>query len=272
MTPAPQVTLVVAVYRRVDFLDLVLTSLECQSFSDFEIVVADDGSGPEMADAVRRWQGRFRHPILHIWHEDQGFRKTVIVNRAVSQSSGGYLVFIDGDCVLHHRFIERHHARRRARQTLSGRRIMLDAELTARLGADDVRAGRLERSGYWWRHAKPHDRRNGFYVPAFYGWRGWFSQRYAILGSNFSLARGDFLSINGYDERILARGMEDVNLRTRLLNAGMTIRSISNEALQYHCDHGEEVFPHDAAAVARWGETSESWTPWGVVKGDRPAA
>jgi glycosyltransferase involved in cell wall biosynthesis len=271
MNSAPAVSVVVAVYARVDFLDLVLSSLERQSFSDFEIAIADDGSGPEMAAAIQRWQGRFQRPILHAWHQDHGFRKTVIVNRAVTQSTGPYLVFIDGDCVLHHRFIERHHARRRPRQALSGRRVMLDAELTGRLSVEDVRSGRIERPGFWWRHAKAHDRRNGFYLPALFGWRGFFTGAYAILGSNFSLSREDFLSVNGYDERILARGMEDVNLRRRLLNAGVATRSLSHEALQYHCDHGVGVFPHDAASVARWGETRETWTPCGVLKAE-PAA
>jgi len=269
---APAVTVVIAVYRRVELLELVLTSLERQSFTDFEIAIADDGSGPEMAEAVRRWQARFSRPLLHAWHEDQGFRKTIIVNRAVTLSVGGHLVFVDGDCILHHRFVERHYLRRQPHQALSGRRVMMDAELTGRLTVGDVQGGRIESPSFWWRHAKAHDRRNGFYLPALYGWRGWFSRDYAILGSNFSLSREDFLSVNGYDERIVARGMEDVNLRRRLLNAGAHTRSIAHEALQYHCDHGVGVFPHDAASVQRWGETREAWTPCGIVKPDPEGA
>ena len=72
-----------------------------------------------------------------------------------------------------------------------------------------------------------HDRRNGLYLPALYGWRGGWSDGYEILGSNFSLARADFLGVNGYDERILQRGMEDVNLKVRLVNAGVAVRSVS---------------------------------------------
>ena len=241
MSGPPAVSLVVAVYQKPEFLELILASLEDQTFADFEVVVADDGSGPEIAGVVQRWQGRFRFPILHVWHEDRGFRKTIIVNRAVAVSSGPYLVFIDGDCILHRRFLERHHRRRRPRQALSGRRIMLDGALTARLTLEDVRMRRIERPGFWWGHAKPHDRRNGFYLPPLFGWRGGFSHCYEILGSNFSLSRGDFLHVNGYDERIVGRGMEDVNLKTRLLNAGNAVRSLSQEALQYHCHHGNPL-------------------------------
>jgi glycosyltransferase involved in cell wall biosynthesis len=269
---SPELSLVIAVYGQPRFLEWIFASLENQTFRDFEVVIADDGSGPEIQDVVREQAGRFVHPIVHAWHEDQGFRKTIIVNRAVAQSSGEYLVFIDGDCILHHRFLERHYKRRRLGLALSGRRVMLDADLTSRLTQEDVRSRRLERPGFWWKHVQPHDRRNGFYLPLLYGWRGLFSGRYTLLGCNFSLFRQDFLRVNGYDERIVGRGMEDTNLRARLLNAGVHFRSLSQEALEYHCHHGNAGFPHDAAAIERWRDTTETWTPFGVTKREAPTA
>jgi glycosyltransferase involved in cell wall biosynthesis len=265
-------SLVVAVYRQPQFLEWIFASLANQTFDDYEVVIADDGSGPEIADVVRAAQARMRQPIRHAWHEDAGFRKTIIVNRAVTLTSAPYLVFIDGDCILHHRFLERHDRRRARGQALSGRRVMLDAELTARLTIDDVRSRRIEKPGFWWKHVKPHDRRNGFYLPALYRLRGLSTDRYTLLGCNFSLFRDDFLRVNGYDERIVGRGMEDTNLRTRLLNAGVRFRSISQEALEYHCHHGNAGFPHDEAAIERWGNTAETWTPFGIVKSEVPSA
>lgn len=267
MSPAPAVSLVVAIYDREDFLERIFVSLESQSFSDFEVVLADDGSGPRMAELVARWQGRLRHAILHTRQPNQGFRKTVIVNRAVSLSRGGYLVFIDGDCVLHHRFLERHYLRRLPRQALSGRRVMMDAALTARLTLEIVRSRRLEQPSFWWRHVKARDRRNGFYAPWLYGLRGGFSSHYEILGSNFSLHRAEFLGVNGYDERIVGRGMEDVNLKARLGNGGVAVRCVAQEAIQYHCHHDTGGFPHDAEIVARFGRTGETWTAHGIRKG-----
>jgi len=102
-----------------------------------------------------------------------------------------------------------------------------------------------------------------------YGWRGGWSRSYAILGSNFSLSRDSFARVNGYDEAILGRGMEDINLGTRLLNAGCSIRSISQEAIQYHCHHDAEPMPHDAETIRRWRSTAETWTPRGLVKTER---
>lgn len=262
----PRVSLVIAVYERADFLERVLTSVEHQTLRDVQVLVADDGSGQEIAAVVARWQGRLLYPIEHVWHEDHGFRKTVIVNRAVAQSRSEYLVFIDGDCILHHRFLERHAARRRPRHVLSGRRVMLDRELTERLTLDDIRSRRLERVRFWWRHAGQHDRKNGFYAPWLSALRARFRDRYSILGSNFSVHRDDFFAVNGYDERIVGRGLEDNNLWARFANSGMRIKPLTFEAIQYHCYHTSSPMPHPPSFVQEFHGTRETRTPFGIVK------
>lgn len=271
MTPPPSLSLIVAVYNRPRILELVLASLGRQSNADFEVVVADDGSGPEIKELVHDWGARTGRTVHHVWHEDLGFRKTIIVNRAVARSAAEHLVFIDGDCILHHRFLERHSLRRRRGRILSGRRVMLDASLTGRLTDEDVTSGRIERPWTWWKHSHAHGRRNGIYLPAAYGWRGGFSIRYEILGCNFSLFRDDFLRVNGYDERIQGRGLEDVNLRARIINAGLGVSSISQEAIQYHCHHENDGFPHEPRAVGRWRDTRETRAPRGVAESRTPS-
>ena len=172
MSAAPRTSLIVAVYERPRVLQPVLGSLARQTFRDFEVVVADDGSGPEIAQVVKDWASRETNPVRHVWQPNLGFRKTVIANRAVAESSGRYLVFIDGDCILHHRFIERHSLRARSGQTLSGRRVMLDAQLTSKLIFDEQIGQRIEQPSMWWRLEKAHDLRNGIYLPGAFGWRG----------------------------------------------------------------------------------------------------
>jgi glycosyltransferase involved in cell wall biosynthesis len=266
----PKLSLIIAVYNRPDFLERVFVSLLNQTFPDFEILVADDGSGPEIAEVIERYQAQFRHPNVHVWHEDDGFRKTIIVNRAATQGRADYLVFIDGDCILHHRFLERHYRRRLARQVLSGRRIMLSPELTERITLDDIRTRKIERPSYWWKHSKPHDRKNGIYIPLLFGMRGLFAARYQILGSNFSVHREDFFQINGYDERIVGRGLEDNNLCTRFLNSGISVRAISQEALQYHCHHSAHHLERSSEVIEEFRATGDTWTPHGIVKSEQP--
>lgn len=262
-------SLIIAVYDRPDFLEGIFVSLLNQSFGDFEIIVADDGSGPEIADVIAANRDRFRHPLQHIRHPDEGFRKTVIVNKAVTMAAGDYLVFIDGDCFLHHRFLERHERRRKRNRVLSGRRVMMKQSLTMRITMDDIRGRRLERPSFWWKESNPNTRRNGFYLPPAFGLRNRFRDRYSILGSNFSVHREDFLRVNGYDERIVGRGLEDNNLCARFINNKMTLMSISNEAIQYHCFHTSEPPPHKAEFIEQFRSSKETWTEYGIRKGKR---
>jgi glycosyltransferase involved in cell wall biosynthesis len=268
-TGNPALSLIIAVYNRPDFLERVLVSLLNQALQDFEVLIADDGSGPEIGEVIERYQARFRHPMVHVRHEDDGFRKTIIVNRAATRARADYLVFIDGDCILHHRFLDRHLLRRRPRQVLSGRRIMLSPELTERITLEDIRSRRIEKPSFWWNHSKPHDRKNGIYLPVFFRVRGLFSGRYQILGSNFSVHKEEFHRVNGYDERILGRGLEDNNLHTRFLNAGVAVCPISQEALQYHCHHTAYRFERSPEEIEEFRATTETWTPYGIVKGER---
>jgi glycosyltransferase involved in cell wall biosynthesis len=264
---APRVSLVVAVYDQPRFLELVLTSLAGQTLEDFEVVIADDGSGPAIREVIEAHRARLAQPIHHVWHPDEGFRKTVIVNRAVARSEGEILVFIDGDCILHRRFLERHHRRSRPGQLLSGRRVMLDAEITRTLTAEDVASRRLESPAFWWAKSLPGSRRRGLYMPWMFALNRAIRAGYSILGSNFSLPREDFLAVNGYDERILGRGLEDSNLDARLQKAGIRAAAISSEAIQYHLFHRSDPMPHDAATWRTFSHPDAAWTPFGLIRG-----
>jgi glycosyltransferase involved in cell wall biosynthesis len=257
-------SLIIAVYQRADLLERIFTSLLDQTLQDFEIVVADDGSGPEVATLVDSWRARLSQPIQHVWHEDAGFRKVVIVNQAVLRARAPYLVFIDGDCILHHRFLERHWARRKPRQALSGRRILMDAELTQRLTLDDIRSRRIERASFWWNHCSPNDRRNGFCLPWLFSLRNIGKTNYPILGSNFSLFREDFVKVGGYDERIIGRGLEDDNLWARLCNSGVIVRTVAQEAVQFHCHHEADPIPHSPEVIRRFRDCTDSFTQHGI--------
>ena len=263
----PDVSLVIAVYQRDDFLALVLTSLLGQTLSNFEVIVADDGSGPAVAAVIEGFQGRLSHPLVHAWHEDDGFRKTIIVNQAVTRARAPLLVFIDGDCILHHRFLERHQRRRRPGLVLSGRRVMFDRALTERLTPDDVVSRRVEERSFWWKHAGRIDRWNGFYLPPLHGLRNVRRRDYELVGSNFSVHREDFFRVNGYDERIVGRGLEDNNLRVRFLNSGMSVGTITREALQYHMFHTADPIPHSREFIEKYRWSAEARTPYGIDKG-----
>ena len=93
------ISVIVSTYNRPDALDAVLRSLARQSDGDFEVLVADDGSRPDTAAVVQRWDGRIGRRVVHVWHPDDGFRLAEIRNRAIVAAEGAYCIFLDGDCL-----------------------------------------------------------------------------------------------------------------------------------------------------------------------------
>jgi glycosyltransferase involved in cell wall biosynthesis len=260
----PLLSLIIAVYNRPDFLEKVLLSLQNQTMKGFETIIADDGSGPEIFEVIKRFAPLFSFPVRRLWHEDKGFRKTVIANKAVSAATAKYLVFIDGDCVLHHRFLESHFRHRRNRTVLAGRRVMLDREITEQLTNDNVASRRIERPGFWWRHCAKTDRKHGLFVPGLFGIENMLKKNYSFYGSNFSIFREDILEVNGYDERIIGRGIEDDNLRERLKLNGIAIRSVTREALQYHLYHSSDPVPHTPETIQEFCFPEKAWADEGL--------
>ncbi|MBN1307291.1 MAG: glycosyltransferase [Chitinispirillaceae bacterium] len=265
---APAAALIIAVYDRPDFLEKVFCSLKNQTATDFEIIIADDGSGPSIAELVERYQGTFRRPVKHVRHDDDGFRKTIIVNRAVVAAEAPYCIFIDGDCLLHHRFIEFHLKRKRRGSVLSGRRVMMNAEVSVKVSLEDVAARRIEKRGYWWGKCNKAGYRHGFFIPGMFHLKNIVKRKtHDILGSNFSVYKDDFLLINGYDERIVGRGMEDDNLSIRFSMAGIPVKTVCHEALQYHLYHTSVPMRFSDEFSNRFRNNPEAArTPFGIVR------
>jgi glycosyltransferase involved in cell wall biosynthesis len=260
----PALSLIIAVYKHPDFLEKIFASLGRQTFRDFEVLVADDGSGPDVAKVIRDHQKKSALPVRHVWHEDQGFRKTVIVNAAAALATAEHLVFIDGDCLLHHRFLERHYSHKRPGAVLAGRRVMLNEDITKRISIADVESRKIEKPSFWWNYCQKGQRKHGLYVPGSFQMENIFKKRYWIVGSNFSVHKPDFASVNGYDEEIIGRGVEDINLTERFRLKGVRIMTITREALQYHLFHQSDPMPHDAGAYKRFCSPGEYWAHKGL--------
>ncbi len=264
----PSLSVIIAVYNKPDFLEKVLCSLRNQTHKDFEIVISDDGSGPEIGTIIEKYRSLFSFPIQHVRHEHLGFRKTIIANKAVIRSRSDYLVFIDGDSVLHHRFLAEHFRKRKIGTILSGRRVMLDEHLTQRMTAADVLSRQFEKSSFWMKHCEKGSIKHGMYAPFVNSLEALLhsGRHYGILGANFSLFRGDYYRINGYDERIIGRGLEDDNLANRFKAAGLRIRSMSRRAIQYHLFHSFDPVPHSPETIKKFGMPDAAWTSRGILK------
>ena len=77
-----RVAVILSTYNSPERLSLVLCGYSVQSDMDFEILIADDGSGPATRHAIDEARDALGLEIRHVWHEDDGFRKCAIMNRA----------------------------------------------------------------------------------------------------------------------------------------------------------------------------------------------
>lgn len=243
----PAITVVVAVYNNFKWLRLILDALQMQTFRDFEVAIADDGSSREnvamLSDYIERNQTL---RVIHAWHEDRGWRKNMALNNALRKSTGEYIVFIDGDCIPHPRFLEDHYRLRRKGYLMGGRRVESSQAVTdmiegwERLPADFFSRARrcvLSRmfSGHFSESLSQLKRMWRF---PFFPLRALAIKKQGILGANFGVYRSDLELVNGFDERYLHPGTgEDCDLDVRMENAGIQHLKTSRYALMIHRHH-----------------------------------
>lgn len=229
-------------YNKPENLRLVTAALSRQSFSDFEIIIADDGSGPAIADVVAWARARYTFPLTHLWHDDTGWRKNTMLNNAIRASRADYLVFIDGDCLASRDFLLDHWNERSAGRVLLGRRVETSSRWAGVLTLEKVESGAFERLG--WEEIKDGLAGRSLRVEDGLRMKNRWVRKvllrnvHGMLGSNFSASKHDLQAVNGFDELYDGPGCgEDSDIQFRLSLAGVTGKSLRNLAIQYHIWH-----------------------------------
>lgn len=236
--PPTAISLVVSTYNWPRALELVLQSVRRQKRLPEEVLVADDGSRDDTRALIAREMETFPVPLIHIWHDDNGFRLAAIRNKAIAAARGEYIVQIDGDILLHPGFFEGHQAFAQRGSWAQGSRAMLGPDCTARLLRGD--ACRL---GAFTRGLK--SRPNAVYAPCLARFvRGPKDSMTRIRGAHMAFWREDLVRVNGYDEEIEGWGREDSELATRLSHAGVQRRNIKFSAVAYHLWHKPATSEH----------------------------
>jgi glycosyltransferase involved in cell wall biosynthesis len=219
---AELICVIVATYDRETALDRVLRGFTRQTDRDFELIVADDGSGPSTKRVVDSWADRIG-PLKHVWHEDRGFRLAEIRNRAILQSTGAYCVFLDGDCIPRPDFIAAHRRLAERGWFVAGNRALMSRALSAQVESEELTPelwGNLT-----WIGARLRGEVNRLAPlitlplgPArkLQGGR-WQSAR----GGNLAIWRDDLLRVDGFDAAFSGWGREDSDIIVRLIRAGV---------------------------------------------------
>lgn len=233
------VSVIITTYNHPKWLEKVIWGFQAQTHSGFELLIADDGSGDETRGVVERLARETGLAIDHVWHEDRGFRKCEILNKAIAASSHNYLVFIDGDCVPRCDFLETHVCLASEGRFLSGGIVRLPMNISRDLTRQDIVKGRAMDPN-WLRRRGMKGGANlrlltqnssiGAILDAVTTTRPTFN------GHNASAWKGDLLRVNGFDQRMKYGGL-DRELGERLVNAGVRGKQIRHRAACIHLDH-----------------------------------
>jgi glycosyltransferase involved in cell wall biosynthesis len=231
MNPAPAVAVIISTFDQPDYLERVLPAISRQSRPPDEMLLADDGSGEATRRLFARWADQQSFRCEHLWQPHQGFRKTRILNEAIARARCPYLVFLDGDTLMHPDFVRDHGQLAQDRTFAQGHRVLVQ-----RRAADWFGRGVFNR-----------DRRRAFWqgqlsnLKVAYRWprplRRIRQDLHGIRGCNQGIWRADLLTVNGYNEDFEGWGREDSELGVRLMHAGIQRLDIRGWALCYHLWH-----------------------------------
>lgn len=236
-------TLLVSTYNKPDYLRQTLLSLARQTQMPDEVVIADDGSTEETRRLIGEMRSVIPVPIRHVWHPDDGFRKCEILNKAVAQAAGEYIIQTDGDIVMERHFIADHVETAEPGYFVCGSRILLPGEATRQIlsGARESPRLRDGKIGFWL---------NGLRI----GWlRRYLAHRFGkkeergIRGCNFAFWKADLVAINGFNEEMTGWGAEDVEVAFRLLHRGVKKKVLKMGGVAYHLDHA--LFSRDRLSI-----------------------
>ena len=228
------ITLLITTYNWPEALRLVLYSVKHQYVLPDEVVIGDDGSTDRTRALVQQTAQHFPVPVIHVWQEDEGFRRTAILNKAIARATGDYIIQVDGDVILNPHFVQDHKEMAQDNCFVCGSRVKLSDKITRKL----LYAMRVKLNlwnlpfSYVCNSFRSHLLRK---VLAFR-----YARRISHLrGCNMAFWKKDLIKVNGYNEDLKEWGHEDSELAYRLHYAGVRKKALKMGGIVFHLHHKE---------------------------------
>ncbi|GGD57078.1 glycosyltransferase family 2 protein [Muriicola marianensis] len=270
---APKISIVVSTYNSEAWLEKVLWGFQYQTFKDFEVVIADDGSGPATRKLLEEMQKKVFYPIIHIWQEDDGFQKSRILNKAVVACNAPYIIMTDGDCIPREDFVEVHYINKEPGYFISGGYYMLPMNISKAITREDIEKQNCFNIHWLKNMGIPKTFKNNKLTA-----RGFISKFFNTItptnaswnGHNSSGWKKDILNVNGFDER-MQYGGQDRELGERLFNFGIRSKQLRYSAVCVHLDHKRgyktpESIEKNKAIRKETRSQKRVWTHYGISK------
>lgn len=244
-----QVAVVITTYNNPKSLEICLLSFQNQTYQNFEIFIADDGSKDETRDLILKLKRELPYPIYHHWHPDQGYRKAKINNavfKQISPEQFPVIIGIDHDVFVHNRFVEDHY-RAHAKVSFSpflfmGRRVDLSPSLSQKVTPENVTDFNRGLSWDFLLSGLKGETKNVLRSIRLNAPKSVLhllkrDRVFDLLGSNFSISTESMLAVNGYNEDYQSYWGEDGDLFVRIRNRKIPHYGVIGLAVQWHLFH-----------------------------------
>ncbi|WP_431122446.1 glycosyltransferase family 2 protein [Flagellimonas flava] len=269
----PAVSVIISTYNKPDWLEKVLWGFHCQTYKDFEVVIADDGSTEETKNRIESLRNELSYPVKHVWQEDDGFQKCRILNKAIVATETDYIIMTDGDCIPREDFVQVHYINKAPSTFISGGYYMLPMNISLAITKEDIlqqncfNINWLKEKGIPKTFKNNKLTANGFvskllnaFTPTNPSWNG----------HNSSAWKQDILNVNGFDER-MQYGGEDREMGERMVNFGIKTKQLRYSAVCIHLDHDRgyvnpEALAKNKAIRKEVKQGKSVWTHYGITK------
>lgn len=267
------ISVVISTYNSPEWLKKVIWGYNTQTYRNFEMVIADDGSRQDTFDLIEEMKKEVFFPIIHVWHEDNGFQKSQILNKAILACTTDYIMMSDGDCIPRPDFVEQHIKFREEGYFLSGGYHKLPMELSKNITKEDIYSDLCFDVSWLKKNGMKASFKNNkidstglkssilnVLTPTTPSWNG----------HNASGWKKDILAINGFDER-MQYGGQDRELGERLVNYGIKPKQIRYSTVCLHLDHPRGYATPESINKNRnirkeTKEQKKNWTDFGILK------
>lgn len=258
-----KVSIIIAVYKDIQALNLIIEALKTQTYKNFEVIVAEDNDSNEMKEYIASIKGL---DVKHTFQEDIGVRKSRSQNNGIVKSSGEYLIFLDGDIIPYSTFVEGHVSLAQRGKVLAGRRVNLNADLTKKFREGSLKAYTLEKYYFIFGFRLMFDRNARFEQGLHVSYDSLIYKKFiasrkrntSLIGCNFSCFRDDMIAINGFDESYGESSLpDDMDLDWRFRAYGLELFSCKNIANTFHLYHEKQNNPTTKEQWARFNKNKE---------------
>jgi glycosyltransferase involved in cell wall biosynthesis len=268
-----EVSVIISTFNQLEWLKKTLIGYQQQTFKNFEIIIADDGSTIETKDVIEQFKVKSNLVITHVWQKDEGFRKTMILNKAIKKAKTSYLIFTDGDCIPRADFVETHLKLKKANSFLSGGYFKLPIHISEVISEEDIKTQCcFDKNWLLDQGLKTSFKINKLTAS---GFKEQFLNtmtptKATFDGMNVSVWKNDVVKVNGFDER-MAYGGEDRELGERLMNLGIKPIQIRYSAICLHLEHersyvNEDALNNNKAIRKNTKKNKNVWTDYGLIQ------